>query len=184
MEVGMKVVAIGGSPRLNGNTNFLIDQALAELASQGLETEKIVLNEYKIAPCQGHDNCASFTECKMKDDAPWIMDKFSRADGLILASPVYCFTYSAQMKTFQDRGYFSYTHERRIKARCAGLIAIGGGDGVDETIQALKGLLGFSPIKTFTLTGFANRAGDAKKQPELIAKARNMGRQMAELLKA
>jgi multimeric flavodoxin WrbA len=180
----MKVVAIGGSPRLKGNTNFLIDQALGELALQGLETEKIVLNEYKIAPCQGHDDCASFTQCRMKDDAPWILDKFSQADGLILASPVYCFSYSAQMKTFQDRTYFSFTHERRLRARCAGLIAIGGGDGVDETIQALKSLIEYSQIKTFTLTGYAGGEGDAKNQPELINQAKNMGRQMAEVLLA
>ena len=46
----MKVVAIGGSPRKGGNTDYLIDQALAELKAAGIELEKIVLNEYKIAP--------------------------------------------------------------------------------------------------------------------------------------
>ena len=68
-EVKIKVVAIGGSPRLHGNTNYLIDQVLSELTSRGVETEKIVLNEYKISPCQAHENCGSFTECQQQDDA-------------------------------------------------------------------------------------------------------------------
>jgi multimeric flavodoxin WrbA len=179
----MRVVAIGGSPRTKGNTNFLIDQALGELASRGIETEKIVLGEYKISPCQGHDDCDTFAECRIKDDVPWILEKFNQADGLILASPVYCFSYSAQMKILQDRTYFHFTHgERTVKARCAGLIAIGGGGGVDETVRALKGLIGFARIKVFTLTGYANREGDAKNQPELVQQAKNMGLQMADYL--
>jgi len=84
----MKVVAIGGSPRLNGNSNYLIDQVLNELASCGIETEKIVLNQYKINPCQAHDNCGELPKCLQQDDAPWILEKFSEADGVIVASPV------------------------------------------------------------------------------------------------
>ncbi len=179
----MKVVAIGGSPRIQGNTNFLIDQVLNELASHGMEIEKIILNEYRIGPCQGHDDCSSFRECQQKDDAPWILEKYRQADGVILASPVYCNTFSAQMKTFQDRGYFGFTHDQRMKAKCAGLIAIGEAWGTEETIQALRGLVGRSGIKVFTLTGLAGREGEVKDKPELILQAKNMGQQMAEILR-
>jgi len=179
----MKVVAIGGSPRLKGNTNYLIDQAFKELASHGIKTEKIVLNEYKIGFCQGHDECASFAECKQKDDIPWIMEKFRQADGVILASPVYCYSFTAQMKTFLDRTYFAYTHNLPMKARCAGLIAIAGGDGLEPTLKALKGLLGFSNnMKVFTVSGYASSIGDAQQNPALIKQATNMGKQMAEVL--
>ncbi len=103
----MKVVAIGGSPRLNGNTNYLIDQVLDELASRRVETEKIVLNQYIISPCQAHDNCGELSKCLQQDDAPWILERFSQADGVVIATPVYFASVSAQIKTFMDRSFFS-----------------------------------------------------------------------------
>jgi multimeric flavodoxin WrbA len=65
----MKVVAIGGSPRLNGNTNYLMDEALNELSKSGIETEKIVLNRYQVNPCQAHSNCRQSPKCQQEDDA-------------------------------------------------------------------------------------------------------------------
>lgn len=82
----MKVLAIGGSPRLNGVSNYLIDQALGELASRGIETEKIVLNQYRIGFCQAHSNCASFSECQQEDDVPWILEKFATAPSSLWAT--------------------------------------------------------------------------------------------------
>ena len=179
----MKVVAIGGSPRLHGNTNFLIDEVLEELKARGVVTEKIVLNEYKIGPCQAHLDCSSFPECKQKDDASWILDKFSEADGLIIASPVYFGSISAQIKTFMDRSFFLYMHGRRPRPRCAGLIAVAGRGGADETIKELRKFVRAPDIKVFTLTGYSGRPdADPKNQSELIKQAREMGRQMAEVL--
>jgi len=178
----MKVIAICGSPRLKGNTSYLIDRALEALAERGVETEKIVLNEYKISPCQGHDDCALFPDCRQQDDAPWILDKLHRADGLILASPVYCSSISAQMKLLVDRNYFAFTHESGIKAVCAGLIVIAEAWGTEETVKALRGLLGPFSGRLITLTGLAGREGDILNHPDLIEKAREMGREMADIL--
>jgi multimeric flavodoxin WrbA len=179
----MKVVAIGGSPRLQGNTNFLIDQALDELRGRGIDTEKIVLNDYKIGPCQAHLDCASFSECQQKDDASWILDKFSEADGLIIASPVYWGNVSAQIKTFMDRSFFLYMHGRRPHPKCAGLIAIAGRRGAEETIKELRKLVRSPDIKVFTIAGYSIRPdADPHNQADLIRQAREMGRQMAEVL--
>ena len=182
----MKVVAIGGSPRLNGNTNYLVDQVLKELASCGIETEKIVLNQYKINPCQAHDNCHELPKCLQQDDAPWILEKFSQADGVIVASPVYFGTISAQVKTFMDRSLFLFTHDIKMKARCFSLIAIAGRMGFDEAIQELRKFVdppGTSRVKVFTLKGAAGEPGrHVKDNPELVAQAREMGRQMTKVL--
>jgi multimeric flavodoxin WrbA len=181
----MKVVAIGGSPRLQGNTNYLIDQALGELASCGVETEKIVLNEYKIGPCQAHNNCASFSECQQKDDAPWILEKFSQADGVIIASPVYFGSISAQTKAFMDRSFFIYMHNKRPQAKCAGLIAVAGRRGAEETLKELRKFVRSPDIKVLTIAGYSGRPdADPKSQVELIKQAKDMGRQMAEILTA
>lgn len=181
----MKVVGIGGSPRLSGNTNYLLDQALSELASRGVECEKIVLNQYKLSPCQAHVNCGSLAKCRQQDDTPWILEKFQQADGIILASPVYFASISAQMKTFMDRSIFLFRHGIKLNAKCAGLIAIAGRGGADETIEELRKFVRFTDMKVLTLRGYAGPPdGDPKNQTELIKEARAMGKQMAEILTA
>jgi multimeric flavodoxin WrbA len=174
----MKVVAIVGSPHVNGNTSYLVDQALKELSSQGVETEKIVLGQCVINPCQGHQNCGTFTECQQKDDAPRIIEKFNKADGVILASPVYFYDISAQMKAFIDRNFFTFTHGGEKKAKYAGLMAIGGGGGADETIATLKRFAGLPEEHCYVVSGYTGQE-PAKNNPELVKKARDMGKKMA-----
>jgi multimeric flavodoxin WrbA len=174
----MKVVAIVGSPHVNGNTSYLVDQALKELSSQGVETEKIVLGQCVINPCQGHENCSTFKECQQKDDAPRIIEKFNQADGVILASPVYFFDISAQMKAFIDRNFFTFTHGGEKKAKYAGLMAIGGGGGADETIATLKRFAGLPEEHCYVVSGYTGQE-PAKNNPELVKKARDMGKKMA-----
>jgi multimeric flavodoxin WrbA len=182
----MKVVAIGGSPRLDGNSNYLIDQVLNELASRGVETEKIILNQYKISPCQAHENCRELPKCLQQDDAPWILEKFAEADGVIIASPVYFATISAQVKTFMDRSFFLFGHDIKMKAKCFGLIAIAGRMGADEAIQELRkftGPPGTSRVKALILKGAVGGPDKhVKDNPELVKQAREMGKQMAEVL--
>jgi multimeric flavodoxin WrbA len=178
----MKVVAIVGSPHAKGNTSYLTDVALEELTAQGIETEKIVLGECVVNPCLGHEKCETYAVCKIKDDAPGIIKKFNQADGVILASPVYFYNISAQMKAFIDRNFFTFTHGGNKKARCAGLIAIGGGGGADETIDALKRFAGLLEENCFVVAGYTGQDA-AKNKPELVEKAKDMGKKLAAKLK-
>jgi multimeric flavodoxin WrbA len=84
----MKILAIVGSPRLKGNTNYLVDVALREAKNLGAKTEKVILSQYEVNPCQGHDNCGSLDVCVQKDDTGWILEKFCEADVVIPPSPV------------------------------------------------------------------------------------------------
>jgi multimeric flavodoxin WrbA len=177
----MKVVAIVGSPHSKGNTSYLTDVALKELAAQGIETEKIVLGECVVNPCLGHEKCETYAVCRIKDDAPGIIKKFNEADGVILASPVYFFNVSAQMKAFIDRNFFTFTHGGRRKARYAGLIAIGGGGGADEAIDALKRFVGLPDENCFVVAGYTGQ-GAAKDKPDLVQKAKDMGKKLAAKL--
>jgi multimeric flavodoxin WrbA len=178
----MKVLAIVGSPHASGNTSYLADEALKEIAAQGIETEKIVLGECVVNPCLGHDKCHTFTVCKIKDDAPGIIKKFNEADGVILASPVYFFNITAQMKAFIDRNFFTFTHDGKRKVKYAGLIAIGGGGGADETITTLKRFVGLPDEKCFIVSGYVGQ-DKAKDKPSLVKKAKEMGKKLAAKLK-
>jgi len=186
MKSSLKVLALGGSPRVQGNTNYLIDQALEEIAARGIATEKVVLNQYKIGPCQAHGNCREVPKCLEDDDGVWILEKFSQADGVILASPVYFGSVSAQMKTFLDRTFFLFTHGRRPKARCFGLIVLSGRGSPDEALRELgkfAGPPGSSQAEVFTVKGAVGGPGrHVRDLPELVQAARDLGRQMAEVL--
>jgi multimeric flavodoxin WrbA len=182
----MKILAIVGSPRPKGNTSYLVDQALQQAASQGLETEKIILSKYRVNPCQGHDNCSSFPACKQHDDTPWILDKFCNAEGIILGSPVYYYNMTAQMKAFVDRNYFLYRHNISPRMVCAGLIVIGGSAGLEHTVRALRRFVKLSADipddRMVILSGCASKPGEVKNDPALVEEARRLGSRMAEIL--
>ena len=183
----MKILAISGSPRLKGNTNYLVDQALSEAARLGAQTEKIVLSRYKVNPCLGHDNCATFDSCKQKDDTGWILDKLCEADGAILATPVYYYNVSAQMKAFIDRNYFPYKHGRKYQARAVGIIVLARKVGNEDTLHTLRQfvdvLFDINADKELIVHGYAGRIGDAKNNLPLVEEARKLGRQMVASLK-
>ena len=183
----MKIIAIVGSPRLKGNTNYLVDQALEEASKLGIETEKIFLNDYNMKPCLGHDNCASLDSCLQKDDTATIQDKFCQADGVILATPVYYFNVTAQMKLFMDRTYFLYIKNRKSRAKTVGVIVIANSEGIEDTLHTMEQFVDESfdidDSKMLVVTGYAGRLGDIKSNPTLIADARNLGKRMTENLK-
>lgn len=180
----MKIVAIVGSPRPSGNTSYLVDQALDEAARHGIETEKIILSQYVVGGCQGHDNCARQPECLQKDDAPWILKRFRQADGVILATPVYYYNMTAQMKAFIDRNYFLYMHDTGIDARAGGLIIVAGAEGVGQTDRALRRFLAFyiGNERITTVSALASRLGDMKGNAAAIEEARKLGADMAAAL--
>lgn len=182
----MKIMAIVGSPRPKGNTDLLIDQALDEAAARGAETEKIILSQYRVNPCLGHQNCNSFEVCKQNDDIPKILDKFRSAEGIILGSPVYYYGITAQMKAFIDRNYFLFRHDIPLAARYAGLVVVAGGGGIDQTVRALRRYVKLATEmpdeKIFIVSGYASQPGDVKSNPSLLEEARKMGAQMVEML--
>ena len=183
----MNILALVGSPRLEGNTVFLVDQALAEATELGAETEKIILSQYDVKPCLGHDECSDLDSCVQRDDAAWILDKFCKADGVILATPVYYYNVSAQLKVFMDRNYFLYTHNRKSQARVVGMIVVAEVEGLEDTVAALKRFMNESfdveKASILEVHGYASRLGDARNNGPLLRQARELGRQMVESLK-
>ncbi|MGZ4198983.1 MAG: flavodoxin family protein [Thermoleophilia bacterium] len=181
------VVAVVGSPRAAGNTSYLVDVALDELAERGLAVDKIMLGEYRVLPCEGHDECGDLAVCPLDDDAGTILERMYGADGLILATPVYYEDISGQMKVFIDRNCFNNYHEIWLQARSIGLIAVAESTGLDETIDSLRRFVALSSdkkVKPLSVTGLAYREGDAAGNAALVAGVRDMARAMAAALSA
>ena len=99
----MHVLGISGSPRKDGNTEILLNKALSGLQEKGLDVEKIRLNDLKIAPCQECDVVNDDGTCRVEDDFQSLYNKIMNADILILASPIFFGSVSAQMKIMIDR---------------------------------------------------------------------------------
>ena len=151
------------------------------------QVEKIDLGRYKVNPCLGHDDCSSFESCTQKDDANWILDKFLNADGVIIATPVYWYNVSAQMKAFIDRNYFPYKHELKYRAKAVGIIVVAEIEGIEDTLHTLNQFVDWcfdiEKGKKFIVSGYANKLGEVKNNLTLIAEAKQLGRQMVESLK-
>ena len=101
--MAVKVLGILGSPRRGGNTEILLEHALAGARSRDAETEKLILNELDITPCQSCDKCMETGECATDDDMSLVYPKLGAADCFILASPIFFCSLTAQAKLMIDR---------------------------------------------------------------------------------
>ena len=101
MEI--KILGISGSPRRGGNTETLLDKALEAAESKGAEVKKIILNELKFSPCQECEDIRKDGTCPVEDDMRLVYPQVREADGIIIASPIFFGSVSAQTKMFIDR---------------------------------------------------------------------------------
>jgi len=180
------VVAIVGSPRRHGNSSFLADVALDELARRGAAVERIVLAEHRVLPCAGHDECEDFAACPHDDDAAGLLERMYAADGLILATPVYYENVAGQMKVFLDRSCFNNYHEVWLRARAVGLIAVAESTGLDDALDALRRFVALASdhrVKPLAVSGRAYREGDAERNSALVGEVRAMAVTMAATLR-
>jgi multimeric flavodoxin WrbA len=99
----MKVIAFLGSPRKDGNTDLLLQEAIKGIESSGLTVKIFRLNLMNIKPCQNCGGCDETGECIINDDMTEIYPEIRTADRIILASPIFFFTVSAQTKILIDR---------------------------------------------------------------------------------
>jgi multimeric flavodoxin WrbA len=100
----MKIIGLLGSPRgKKSNTLKLLESALQGAADAGAGVEIIDITHKNINYCIGCEKCYETGKCFREDDHHEVFDKVLEADGLIMASPVYFNSVSAQLKTFMDR---------------------------------------------------------------------------------
>jgi multimeric flavodoxin WrbA len=99
----MKVVAFFGSPRIEGNTDILLREALKPAQSLGHEIIEFKLNFLNIKPCQDCGGCVKTGVCVINDAMAEIYEAIRTADRFIVASPIFFYTVSAQTKAMIDR---------------------------------------------------------------------------------
>ena len=136
-----KVLVIEGSPRKGGNTDTLSDVFIRGAREAGHEVRKVYLRDLKIGYCLDCESCMTRGGgCVIHDDFQQLKDAVAAADVLVLVSPVYYYSVTAQMKTFIDRTY-SALGEIRDK-ECL-LITAGAGDRPEHFKTIVDTFYGF-----------------------------------------
>lgn len=104
----MKIVSVLGSPRENANSSMIANRFCATAQKYGAETKDFVLNDLEYRGCQGCMACKTkLDRCALEDDLTEVLEAVRETDVLVLASPVYYWDVSGQLKCFLDRT-FSY----------------------------------------------------------------------------
>ncbi len=100
----MKAVGIYGSPRKGGNTDALLDSALKGIQLKGGNIERVYVRDLKISGCRSCYGCEKTGICIVKDDMQEIYPLLDEADAVILASPIFFYGVTSQIKSLIDRG--------------------------------------------------------------------------------
>ena len=98
-----KIVVLNGSPHEHGCTSALAEEVRKSAEKQGAEVKSHFINGMNIRGCQGCSKCGETGRCVQTDDMQPIYDDIIAADGIVLASPVYMWSMSSQLKTAVDR---------------------------------------------------------------------------------
>ena len=166
----MKVLAINSSPRAGGNSDILCNEFLRGAKESGHETVQINLGQKKLSPCRGCDACAKTGKCFQKDDMEEILSKTAEADVILLATPVYFYSVSAQLKMFIDRCYPAYQQLRGKKFYLAVTAADTDHEAMEPAVASMRGYLrclpGAEELGVFYATGAWNK-GDIRNLPVL-----------------
>lgn len=180
----MRTLALLGSPRKQGNSDILADEVLRGARDEGMEVEKVYLDDYVIRPIgEVGDNSRERDDPRKDDDLPAVLERFLQADLIVIATPVYWFGVSAQLKCFIDRlsSYFNCEpYAQRFTGKGYVVVATFGRDEPEHgrcvtetlkiTIEVLRGrYLG-------DLCASVYQKGRVREIPDTIRSAYELGR--------
>lgn len=171
------ILIISSSPRRNGNSQLLCNQFMQGALDKGHHVDMIRIMDQNISYCRACDGCIrNGGTCILKDDMANILDLYQKADVLVLATPVYFYGISAQMKTFIDRTYPIWQHLGKKDV----YYIISAGLGEDIVEKSLGDLNGFvEHLEEYEIKGklYATNVMDAGivKDQDIYKQAYEMG---------
>jgi multimeric flavodoxin WrbA len=194
----VKIIAIYGSPRRDGNSATLLKQAVAGARQEGAQVEEVVLRDYKISPCMEIYACIKTGQCAIRDDFPEILEKLESSNGIMLASPIFFYSVSAHTKIFMDRCQSLWVRKYWIEKQAFGeapetrkglFISVGatGGkklfDGALLTVKYFFDVLSAGLWKTVLCRG-VDRRGEIDSREDYLQESFAAGRELARVLQA
>jgi multimeric flavodoxin WrbA len=189
----MNILGISGSPTGGSSTDVIINAVMEGASADHVKTRFIRLNEKNIIPCQSCGESPYPEYCFFHDDMDEIFKLMQKSQGIILGSPIFFDSVSAQAKLFIDRSNclrpvdFSVTEktvfrEPLFKGKKGGIVMVGGDDGeFDTALRTARAFFIWAGIDiVFELRYITKtlRAGEAADDRETIERARQCGRNL------
>ena len=188
----MKVLGILGSPRREGNTEILLDEALRGASDYGGLCEKVILRDLKITPCLEIYKCAEDGICAIQDEMQELFPKIIQAERLLLASPIFFYSVPALAKAMIDRCQSLWAKKYILKLPVSPIadrkgvfisVAATRGkklfDGVRLTMKYFFDAIDVSYSDELLIRG-ADEKGEVRKQPEVLEAAYDLGRRLVQ----
>lgn len=182
-----KLLVLASSPRPKGNSTILATEAARGAKDAGAEVKTFHLAKMKIGPCLGCDGCRKpkAAGCVQKDDMRTLYAELRAADAVLIASPVYWFTMSGQIKLFMDRLYaFGAESYRPLKGKRVGIILTYGDadpfvSGAVNAIRAFQDAFAYvgAPIEGMVY-GSADKPGEVRANRTLMKNAYALGQKL------
>ncbi len=187
----MKVIAINGSPKKNGNTFTALNIVADKLRESGIEVEIIQVGSMKMGGCIACNACIKSKNgcCPAYDDELGdIVQKVKDADGILLGSPVYYSGVAGGMKSFLDRffmvcGVNGNPLRHKVGAAIATVRRSGGIPSVDELYKYLQYSEMVLPTSNYWTVIHGNRPGEVLKDAEGIQIMQILGENMAWMIR-
>jgi multimeric flavodoxin WrbA len=187
----MKVVAFNGSPKAGGNTAQAIQIVFEELKKDGIETEMISIGGKVIAGCIGCNKCKQNRDLKCVlsgDDMNEYIKKMNEADGIIIGSPVYYGNVTTAIKALIERsGQVSRANNNMLERKIGAPVVSVRRAGSNFTYAAINFFFGIMSMVITTSTYWnmtlSRDPGDVQKDEEGINTFKNLGKNMAWLVK-
>lgn len=186
----MRLLAINGSPRAGGNTDLLLAEAVRGGQSRGADTETIALNALSYAPCQECEGLAYDRPCVILDDMQSVYEKIAGADAIVLGSPVFFGSVSAQVKMMVDRFQCAWVAAQRrdriffSRAKSVGFIAVASSAREDffaasrAVVRNWAATIGGAYREELFCAGLEEK-GSVRAHPEYLERAFEMGRKLS-----
>ena len=173
----MKILYISGSPRKNGNTDYLL-----KLCQSMTGGDFIRLYDYKIEYCSYCSACIKKGFCTIQDDMVEISEILLESQVIVLGSPVFFNNVSGQMKVFMDR---TWPLRGNLKNKIGGTVIVGRRYGLESAINAINSffLKHEMIVADRGVTCMAFDIGEAKKDKEAINSIKRLSRRIKELNK-
>ncbi len=182
----MKVIILNGSPHIKGCTARALREAEETLNKDGIETETIMVGNKNIRGCIACNTCGVKGKCVFEDLVNETAPKFEKAEGLIVGTPVYYAGANGTILSFLDRLFYSTHFDKSMKVGAAVLSSrrAGSTSALDEINKYFT--IANMPIAASSywneVHGFTEK--DVNKDLEGLQTMRNLGRNMAFLIKA
>ncbi len=183
------LVAVLGSPRRKGNSATLAENVVLGAKSVGAKVDTYYIHGMNIKPCDACDICHEDinAECIINDDMQKLYPKLRQADAIVIASPIYWFTISAQTKTFIDRCYaLGNSGGYALNGKRIGIVLtyedldpfVSGAVNAIRTFQDIFVYVGATIIGM--VYGRASEPSEIVNNIELMEKAFKLGKQLVE----